>query len=99
MRDDGAHLNDDEIAELHAYRRMGVTPPERYAGVVMENTRATGIVWRWPTKAEIADADARLAAQVEALAAETALHAKIDAEIAKRAAPPPPPAPPKSGRS
>lgn len=95
--DDGRILSDDELADLHVYHRMGIAPPERYAGVLLDNTGGA-LVWRYPTRAERAAAAATAETQAKALADEAAARKRVEAEIAARRMPPPPPEPPAPAR-
>lgn len=93
----GAVLSDAEAAEYQAYNAAGLTQPDKFAGVVVEATAPTGIVYRYQSAEEAKAADAAIKASADAAAENDRLMERVRAEAAKRgvvaADVPPPPMP------
>jgi hypothetical protein len=94
----GQRLTDEEVREYAAYHNARVTPPAKFDGLVIENTRASGPVYRWQTEEEAkAGEEAAATAERARLAADEET-ARVRQEAASRgvALPPvpPPPVPP-----
>lgn len=84
----GQVLSPEEVAEYREYNRLSISLPDKFDGVVMDNTMPTGAIYRYPTADETkANEDAAKAAAESAKQAE-ALTAKVRAEAAKRDAEP-----------
>lgn len=82
----GQRLTQDEVAEVYAYDAKGVARPAKYDGVVFDSASGGGAFYRYATAEEDkAAAESAKAAQA-AREADDKLAAKVDAEIAKRAA-------------
>lgn len=96
-KDAGRTLTPDEVREYVAYGNAGLARPDKFAGVVFENTSASGAVYRFPTDAERTASEQAASAAEAAAKADADLLGRIQAEAAKRrpAAPDAPDAPAK----
>lgn len=92
----GQQLSDEQVREYAAYHNAQLPPPDKFDGVVVENTTAQGPVYRWQTDEEAKTAKAAADAAVQAVDDDTALTERVRREAARRGVevPPVPPAPP-----
>lgn len=91
----GQYLTEDEIREYAAYHNNQITPPEKFDGVVVDNTTPGGPVYRWQTAEEAKAGEDAAKAALKAVEAEQEISDKVRAEAAKRGVDvPPAPAPP-----
>ena len=91
----GERLTDEEVKEFVSYGNQRLPLPEKFYGVVLDNSTPGEMFYRWPTTEETrASADAEKARQAAATE-ETKIRETAQREAAKieTTAPPPPPPP------
>jgi hypothetical protein len=81
----GQALSRDEVLEVQAYHNAGVSLPDKFNSIVIDNTDHRGAIYRHATADEQKAADDAAKASAEAAAESERMTAKIRAEAAKRA--------------
>lgn len=91
----GQRLTPEEVQEFAAYHNNQITPPAKFDGLVIENTAASGPVYRWETEEEARAGKAAADAASRVAADEAAMTERVRAEAARRGVelPPVPAAP------
>jgi DNA-directed RNA polymerase subunit L len=90
----GQRLSEEEVREFAAYHNAHLPQPEKFDGVVVENTTAQGPVYRYQTDEEAKANKAASEAARKEIDETAALNEKVRQEAIKRGVEVPPPPPP-----
>jgi hypothetical protein len=93
MAKPGQALSPDEMREVQAYHNAGISLPDKFDSIVIDNTDHRGVVYRHATADEQRAAEDAAKASADATAESERLMAKVRAEAAKRSTPGVPPMP------
>ena len=91
----GERLTEDEVREFVSYGNQRLALPEKFNGVVFDNSAPGEAFYRWPTDEEVKQASDAARAREEAAAVDARVREQAQKEAAKsqNAAPAPPPRP------